>query len=98
MIGVFGQDAATALYPPHLAGLEVRDPVPIVRDLVSRLRPEVDLIVLLTHEGKTAPMQTDDEADVEVQRDIDADIRLAGAVQASMCSSAATRTPARRSR
>lgn len=81
VIGVFGRDAATALYPPHLAGLEVRDPVPIVRDLVARLRPEVDLVVLLTHEGKTAPMQTDDEADPGVQRDIDADIRLAGAVE-----------------
>lgn len=80
VIGVFGQDAATALYPPHLAGLEVRDPVPIVRETVARLRPDVDLVVLLTHEGRTAPMQTDDEADPDVQRDIEADIRLAGAV------------------
>jgi 2',3'-cyclic-nucleotide 2'-phosphodiesterase (5'-nucleotidase family) len=80
VIGVFGPDAATALYPPHLDGLEVRDPVPIVRAAVARLRPEVDLIVLLTHQGKTAPMQTNDEADPEVQRDIDADIRLAGSV------------------
>jgi len=80
VVGVFGPDAATALYPPHLAGLEVRNPVPIVRAAVERLRPEVDLIVLLTHQGKTAPMQTNDEADPEVQRDIEADIRLAGAV------------------
>ena len=81
VIGIFGTDAATALFPPHLAGLEVRDPVAAARKAVARLRPEVDLIILLTHEGKTAPMQTDDEADPSVQRDIEVDIRLAGAVE-----------------
>ncbi len=81
VIGIFGTDAATALYPPHLAGLEVRDPVASARPLVAKLRPEVDLVVLLTHQGHTAPMQTDDEADITVQRDIEADIRLAGAVE-----------------
>jgi len=81
VIGIFGTDAATALFPPHLAGLEVRDPVEAARKAVAELRPDVDLIILLTHEGKTAPMQTDDEADPSVQRDIDADIRLVGAVE-----------------
>jgi 2',3'-cyclic-nucleotide 2'-phosphodiesterase (5'-nucleotidase family) len=81
VVGIFGRDAATALYPPHLEGLEVRDPVQAARTAVARLRPEVDLVVLLTHQGKTAPMQTDDEADAAVQRDIDADIALAGAVE-----------------
>ena len=81
VIGIFGTDAATALYPPHLAGLEVRDPVAAARSLVAKLRSDVDLVVLLTHQGKTAPMQTDDEADADVQRDIEADIRLAGAVK-----------------
>ncbi len=80
VIGIFGQDAATALFPPHLKGLEVREPVAAARSAVARLRSDVDLIVLLTHQGKTAPMQTDDEADPAVQRDIEADIRLAGAV------------------
>ncbi len=80
VVGIFGQDAATALFPPHLEGLEVRDPVAAARTAVARLRDEVDLVVLLTHEGKTAPMQTDDEADPSVHRDIDADIALAGAV------------------
>jgi 5'-nucleotidase/UDP-sugar diphosphatase len=80
VVGIFGQDAATALFPPHLEGLEVRDPVAAARTAVARLRDEVDLVVLLTHEGKTAPMQTDDEADPAVHRDIDADIALAGAV------------------
>jgi 2',3'-cyclic-nucleotide 2'-phosphodiesterase (5'-nucleotidase family) len=80
VIGIFGQDAATALYPPHLAGLEARDPAAAVRELVPKLRPDVDLLLLLTHQGHTAPMQTDDEADVAVHRDIEADIRLAGVV------------------
>jgi len=81
VVGIFGTDAATALYPPHLEGLEVRDPVAATRTAVARLRPEVDLLVLLTHQGKTAPMQTDDEADTSVHRDIEADIVLAGAVE-----------------
>ena len=81
VVGIFGKDAATALYPPHLEGLEVRDTVAAARSAVARLRPEVDLVVLLTHQGKTAPMQTDDEADASVHRDIEADIRLAGAVE-----------------
>ena len=81
VVGIFGQDAATALFPPHLEGLEVRDPVAAARTAVARLRPQVDLVVLLTHQGKTAPMQTDDEADVAVHRDIEADISLAGAVE-----------------
>ncbi len=81
VVGIFGTDAATALFPPHLEGLEVRDPVAAARTAVARLRDEVDLVVLLTHQGHTAPMQTDDEADPSVHRDIEADIALAGAVE-----------------
>jgi 5'-nucleotidase / UDP-sugar diphosphatase len=81
VVGIFGTDAATALFPPHLEGLEVRDPVAAARTAVARLRPEVDLVVLLTHQGHTAPMQTDDEADTSVHRDIEVDIALAGAVE-----------------
>ena len=80
VIGIMGQDAATALNPPNIAGLEVRDPTLIVPEYVKLLRPDVDLIVLLTHQGKTAPMQTDDEAHPEIKRDIDADIELAGVI------------------
>jgi 2',3'-cyclic-nucleotide 2'-phosphodiesterase (5'-nucleotidase family) len=78
VIGILGQDAATALIPSNIAGVDVRAPGPIVTEYVQLLRPEVDLVVLLTHQGKTAPMQTDDEARPEIQRDIDADIALAG--------------------
>jgi 5'-nucleotidase/UDP-sugar diphosphatase len=81
VIGIMGQDAATAIIPSFIAPLDVRDPVTAVRRSVEELRDEVDLIVLLTHEGKTAPMQTDAEADPRLQRDIDADVALAGAVE-----------------
>jgi 2',3'-cyclic-nucleotide 2'-phosphodiesterase (5'-nucleotidase family) len=81
VIGILGQDAATALNPPNIAGLEVRDPKSIVPEYVKLLRPDVDLIVLLTHQGKTAPMQTDDEAHPEIKRDIAADIALAGVIE-----------------
>ncbi len=80
VVGVIGLDAATALIPGHVAGLEFRDPVEAVAAAVRRLRPDVDLIVVLAHQGWTAPMQTDAEGRPEVQRDIAADLALAGAV------------------
>jgi 2',3'-cyclic-nucleotide 2'-phosphodiesterase (5'-nucleotidase family) len=80
VIGIMGQDAVTAIIPSFIAPLDVRDPVAIVQRSVDELRDQVDLIVLLTHQGKTAPMQTDAESDPRLQRDIDADIALAGAV------------------
>jgi 2',3'-cyclic-nucleotide 2'-phosphodiesterase (5'-nucleotidase family) len=81
VIGIMGQDAATAIIPSYIAPLDVRDPAEAVRKSVAELRDHVDLIVLLTHQGKTAPMQTDAETDPRLQRDIDADIALAGAVE-----------------
>ena len=81
VIGIMGQDAVSAIIPSYIAPLDVRDPVPLVQKSVDELRDDVDLVVLLTHQGKTAPMQTDAESDPRLQRDIDADIRLAGAVK-----------------
>jgi 2',3'-cyclic-nucleotide 2'-phosphodiesterase (5'-nucleotidase family) len=81
VIGIMGQDAATAIIPSYIAPLDVIDPATAVRKSVAELRDEVDLLVLLTHQGKTAPMQTDAETDPRLQRDIDADIALAGAVE-----------------
>ena len=80
VIGVMGQDAATALIPSNIAGLTVLPPVEVVPALVRKLRPECDLIVVLTHQGETAPMQTDDEADASVQRGNEANLELAGSV------------------
>jgi 2',3'-cyclic-nucleotide 2'-phosphodiesterase (5'-nucleotidase family) len=75
-----GQDAVSAIIPSFIAPLDVRNPIDIVQKSVSELRDQVDIIVLLTHQGKTAPMQTDAESDPRLQRDIDVDIALAGAV------------------
>ena len=80
VIGIMGQDAVTAIIPSFIAPLDVTVPAEAVQRSVDELRDEVDLIVLLTHQGKTAPMQTDAESDPRLQRDIDADINLAGAV------------------
>lgn len=81
VIGILGQDAAsTAVARDHIDELDVRDPVAAVQKSVDELRHEVDLVVLLTHQGHTAPMQTDAEVDPRLARDIDKDIALAGAV------------------
>ena len=81
VIGIMGQDAVTAIIPSFIAPLDVTDPVAAVQKSVDEIRDEVDLIVVLTHQGKTAPMQTDAESDPRLQRDINADIALAGAVE-----------------
>jgi len=80
VIGIMGQDAATAIIPSFISPLDVIEPAVAVQKSVAELRDQVDLIVVLTHQGKTAPMQTDAETDPRLQRDIDADIALAGAV------------------
>ncbi|WP_439107976.1 bifunctional metallophosphatase/5'-nucleotidase [Congregibacter sp.] len=80
IIGLMGQDAATALIPSNIAGLDVRNPTEILHKHVAHLRAEVDLIVVLIHQGPTAPMQTDDEADPRVFRGNKENIALAGAV------------------
>ncbi|MGY8795250.1 MAG: bifunctional metallophosphatase/5'-nucleotidase, partial [Woeseiales bacterium] len=82
VIGILGQDAAsTAVARDHIDELDVTDPVAAVQKSVDELRDDVDLIVLLTHQGHTAPMQTDAEADPRLARDIEKDIALAGAVE-----------------
>ncbi len=82
VIGILGQDAAsTAVARDHIDELDVIDPAVAVQRSVDELRQDVDLIVLLTHQGHTAPMQTDAEADPRLTRDIEKDIALAGAVE-----------------
>lgn len=80
VIGVMGQDAATAIIPSYIDDLDVEAPKLAVQRSVNALREEVDLIVVLTHQGKTAPMQTDAESDPRLFRGIEADIALAGVV------------------
>ncbi|TNE56839.1 MAG: bifunctional metallophosphatase/5'-nucleotidase [Alphaproteobacteria bacterium] len=81
VVGIMGRDAVSAIIPSFIAPLDVREEAAAVQAAVDAIRNDVDLVVLLTHEGKTAPMQTDAESDPRLQRDIDADIRLAGAVR-----------------
>ena len=81
VIGVIGLDARSVILPSYVENLEFRDPVIYVRKAVKELRSLVDIIVVLTHQGKTGPMQTDAENRPEVQRDFDEDIKLAGLVE-----------------
>ena len=82
VVGLLGQDAAsTAIAREHIDELDVTDPATAAQLSVDELRDDVDLVVLLTHQGHTAPMQTDAEADPRLARDIDKDIALADAVK-----------------
>ncbi|HWQ02995.1 MAG TPA: bifunctional UDP-sugar hydrolase/5'-nucleotidase, partial [Candidatus Nitrosotenuis sp.] len=81
VIGIIGQDARSVALPSGITHLDFPDPIPIVRQLVRELKPQVDLIVVLAHQGKTGPMQTDAEAQPDLQRDFDEDIRLCGEVE-----------------
>ncbi len=81
VVAIMGRDAVSAIIPAFIEPLDVTDEAVAVQRSVDAIRDEVDLVVLLTHQGKTAPMQTDAETDPRTQRDIDADIRLAGAVK-----------------
>ena len=80
VIGIIGRDARSVALPSGITALDFTDPVEEVRAAVKELRPRVDLVVVLAHQGKTGPMQTDAEGRPEVQRDFAEDIALAGAV------------------
>ena len=82
VIGILGQDAGTtAVAPGATDGLDITVPADVVQLSMNELRDDVDLVVVLTHQGHTAPMQTDAEVDPRLARDIDKDIALAGAVE-----------------
>ena len=80
VFGILGQDAANALIPANIAALEVRDPATVLRPLIDEVQDQVDLIVVLTHQGPTAPMQTNDAGDPTVYRGNRENLALAGAV------------------
>ncbi len=82
VISVMGVEAFNnTIFRDNRAGLEVRDPITIVQNLVDQLRPQVDIVVALTHQNKSAPMQSDKEVDPEVQRGFHEDYAMAGAVE-----------------
>jgi 2',3'-cyclic-nucleotide 2'-phosphodiesterase (5'-nucleotidase family) len=80
VIGIIGGDAIGVVPAALVTDLEFRDPEPEVAAAVKELRPKVDLVVVLSHQGKTGPMQTDAEAHPDLQRDFDEDIKLCGNV------------------
>lgn len=81
VIGVMGMRAATrTIMPSKVAELEFTDPVAEARASVAALRPHVDVIVVLGHQGLPGPMQSDAEADRAVQRPLDEDLAFCGAV------------------
>ncbi len=79
VIGVMGVDAFyNTMWKGNRKGLTVDDPTEVTQFWVDKIRDEVDMVVVLTHQNKTAPMQTDKEADPEVQRGFDEDYEMAG--------------------
>ncbi|MFV0574370.1 MAG: bifunctional metallophosphatase/5'-nucleotidase [Vibrio sp.] len=79
VIGVMGVDAFyNTMWKGNREGLTIEDPVKTVQFWADKIRDDVDMIVVLTHQNKTAPMQTDKEADDEVQRGFEEDYAMAG--------------------
>ena len=82
VIGVMGIDAFyNTMAPFHRTGLSVKDPTETAQYWADKIRADVDMIVVLTHQNKTAPMQTNKEADLSVQRGFDEDYAMAGALR-----------------
>nr|WP_244230868.1 bifunctional UDP-sugar hydrolase/5'-nucleotidase [Vibrio ouci] len=79
VIGIMGNDAFyNTMWKGNRKGLTIKDPVETAQYWADKIRDDVDMIVVLTHQNKTAPMQTDKEADAEVQRGFDEDYAMAG--------------------
>ncbi|OCH19005.1 MULTISPECIES: bifunctional UDP-sugar hydrolase/5'-nucleotidase [unclassified Aliivibrio] len=79
VIGVMGIDAFyNTMWKGNRKGLSIKDPTETAQLWADKIRDDVDMIVILTHQNKTAPMQTDKEADAEVQRGFDEDFAMAG--------------------
>ncbi|WP_063654332.1 bifunctional metallophosphatase/5'-nucleotidase [Aliivibrio fischeri] len=79
VIGVMGIDAFyNTMWKGNRKGLSIKDPIETTQFWADKIRGDVDMIVVLTHQNKTAPMQTDKEADTEVQRGFDEDFAMAG--------------------
>lgn len=81
VIGSMGVDAfLNTMMKVNREGLSVKAPAAVLQPWIDQLREEVDLVVLLTHQNRTAPMQTNKEADPTVARGFDEDYALAGAL------------------
>lgn len=79
VVGVMGLDAFyNTMWEGNREGLIIKNPTEEAQKWVDKIRPEVDMVIVLTHQNKTAPMQTDKEADPEIQRGFDEDYVMAG--------------------
>ena len=79
VIGVMGIDAFyNTMASFHREGLTIKNPTESVQYWADKIRSEVDIIVVLTHQNRTAPMQTNKESDPSVQRGFDEDYEMAG--------------------
>jgi len=82
VLGAMGMDAfRNTIMKAHREGLVAQAPAQILQPIIDQIRHEVDFLVVLTHQNRTAPMQTDKESDPEVQRGFDEDFELAGALR-----------------
>lgn len=81
VVSVMGARAAKyTIMPSKIDGLEFVDPVAEAAAQVALLRPAVDVVVVLGHQGLPGPMQTDAENDPSVQRPLDEDLDFCGAI------------------
>ncbi|NOZ93437.1 MAG: bifunctional metallophosphatase/5'-nucleotidase [Acidobacteria bacterium] len=79
IIGILGRTAALETINRRLVtALEFRDQIGVVRGWVAKLRPHVDVLILLAHEG-VAGMQSSN-AEGAPQRELTKDIQVASAV------------------
>ena len=79
VIGVMGVDAFyNTMAKFHRIGLTIKDPTETAQYWADKIRDDVHMIVVLTHQNKTAPMQTNKEDDPSVQRGFDEDYAMAG--------------------
>ena len=79
VIGVMGIDAFNnTMASFHRTGLTIKDPTKTAQYWADKIRKDVNIIVVLTHQNRTAPMQTNKESDPSVQRGFDEDYAMAG--------------------
>ncbi|MEM1412446.1 MAG: metallophosphatase, partial [Pseudomonadota bacterium] len=72
VVGVMGMDAfynTTASF--QRVGLTIKDPTETAQYWVDHIRDDVHMVVVLTHQNRTAPMQSNKERDSSVQRGFD---------------------------
>ena len=62
VIGLLMENLAGVVNKKNIQGLEVKNPIEVAADLVEKLDPETDLLILLTHQGL--------DADIELAKNI----------------------------